>query len=167
MTAIHLRRSMHFVPGANEKMFLKSLASRADSLILDLEDAVTPQKKDDARQVIRDWLESADFGSKEKTVRINPIDSPWGLEDIEVVMQGHPDSLVIPKVSSFQELLKLDKEITKWETQLRLPKKSVNLILITTETPTSILNLPSFTDCERVAAMSWGAEDLALSLIHI
>ena len=62
MTAIHLRRSLHFVPGANEKMFLKSLASGADSLILDLEDAVTPQKKGDARQVIRDWLKSADFG---------------------------------------------------------------------------------------------------------
>jgi len=164
MTAIHLRRSLHFVPGANEKMFLKSLASGADSLILDLEDAVTPQKKGDARQVIRDWLKSADFGGKEKTVRINPVDSPWGLEDIEVVMQGHPDSLVIPKVSTFQELLKLDEEITKWETQLALPKKSVNLILITTETPRSILNLPSFTDCERVAALSWGAEDLAASL---
>ena len=66
MTAIHLRRSMHFVPGANEKMFLKSLASRADSLILDLEDAVTPQKKDDARQVIRDWLGSADLAAKKK-----------------------------------------------------------------------------------------------------
>ena len=79
-------------------------------------------------------------------------------------MQGHPDSLVIPKVSTFQELLKLDEEITKWETQLALPKKSVNLILITTETPRSILNLPSFTDCERVAALSWGAEDLAASL---
>ena len=52
MTAIHLRRSLHFVPGANEKMFLKSLASGADSLILDLEDAVTPQKKGYARQVI-------------------------------------------------------------------------------------------------------------------
>ena len=50
MAAIHLRRSLHFVPGANDKMFLKSLASSADSLILDLEDAVTPQKKDEARQ---------------------------------------------------------------------------------------------------------------------
>ena len=72
MTAIHLRRSLHFVPGANDKMFSKSLASRADSLILDLEDAVTPKKKDDARQVIKDWLNSADFSGKEKTVRINP-----------------------------------------------------------------------------------------------
>lgn len=164
MATIHLRRSLHFVPGANDKMFSKSLASRADSLILDLEDAVTPKKKDDARQVIKDWLNSADFSGKEKTVRINPIDSPWGLKDIEVVMQGHPDSLVIPKVSSYQELQTLDDALTHWESQFELQEKSVNLILITTETPASILNLPSFTDCERVAALSWGAEDLAASL---
>tara|TARA_E500000331_G_scaffold125672_1_gene123312 strand:- start:1331 stop:2233 length:903 start_codon:yes stop_codon:yes gene_type:complete len=164
MATIHLRRSLHFVPGANDKMFSKSLASSADSLILDLEDAVTPKKKDDARQVIKDWLNSADFSGKEKTVRINPIDSPWGLKDIEVVMQGHPDSLVIPKVSSYQELQTLDDALTHWESQLELQEKSVNLILITTETPASILNLPSFTDCERVAALSWGAEDLAASL---
>ena len=164
MATIHLRRSLHFVPGANDKMFSKSLASSADSLILDLEDAVTPKKKDDARQVIKDWLNSADFSGKEKTVRINPIDSPWGLKDIEVVMQGHPDSLVIPKVSSYQELQTLDDALTHWESQLELQEKSVNLILITTETPASILNLPSFTNCERVAALSWGAEDLAASL---
>ena len=164
MATIHLRRSLHFVPGANDKMFSKSLASSADSLILDLEDAVTPKKKDDARQVIKDWLNSADFSGKEKTVRINPIDSPWGLKDIEVVMQGHPDSLVIPKVSSYQELQTLDDALTHWESQLELQEKSVNLILITTETPASILNLPSFTDCERVSALSWGAEDLAASL---
>ena len=164
MATIHLRRSLHFVPGANDKMFSKSLASSADSLILDLEDAVTPKKKDDARQVIKDWLNSANFSGKEKTVRINPIDSPWGLKDIEVVMQGHPDSLVIPKVSTYQELQTLDDALTHWESQLELQEKSVNLILITTETPASILNLPSFTDCERVAALSWGAEDLAASL---
>ena len=114
--------------------------------------------------MIKDWLNSADFSGKEKTVRINPIDSPWGLKDIEVVMQGHPDSLVIPKVSSYQELQTLDDALTHWESQLELQEKSVNLILITTETPASILNLPSFTDCERVAALSWGAEDLAASL---
>ena len=76
MTAIHLRRSLHFVPGANEKMFLKSLASGADSLILDLEDAVTPQKKGDARQVIRDWLKSADFGGKEKPFELTRSIAP-------------------------------------------------------------------------------------------
>jgi len=159
-----LRRSLHFVPGANEKMFLKSLSTNADSLILDLEDAVTPDNKDRARLIIRDWLKTADFKGKEKTVRINPLDTPWGLQDLEIIMQGQPDALVIPKISTLQELEQLDEEMIKWEQQLSLPKLSVDLILITTETPISIINLPTFTQCQRVDALSWGAEDLATAL---
>ena len=159
-----LRRSLHFVPGANEKMFLKSLATNADSLILDLEDAVTPQNKAQARMTIRDWLKTADFGLKEKTVRINPLDTPWGLDDVEVVMQGKPDALVVPKVSSLEELEQLDEIMLKNEKELKLEPLSVGLILITTETPASIINLPTFTQCKRVSALSWGAEDLAAAL---
>ena len=159
-----LRRSLHFVPGANEKMFLKSLASNADSLILDLEDAVTPQNKAQARMTIRDWLNTADFGLKEKTVRINPLDTPWGLEDVEVVMQGKPDALVVPKVSTLKELEQLDEIMSKIEEETKLEPLSVGLILITTETPLSIINLPTFTQCKRVSALSWGAEDLAAAL---
>ena len=159
-----LRRSLHFVPGANEKMFLKSLATNADSLILDLEDAVTPQNKAQARMTIRDWLNTADFGLKEKTVRINPLDTPWGLEDVEVVMQGKPDALVVPKVSTLKELEQLDEIMEKIEEELKLEPLSVDLIIITTETPLSIINLPSFTQCKRVSALSWGAEDLAAAL---
>lgn len=164
MNEKHLRRSLHFVPGANEKMFMKSLSSNADSLILDLEDAVTPDNKASAREIIKDWLKSADFGSKEKTVRINPLDTPWGLDDIAIVMQGQPDAFVVPKVSTIQELELLDFEITKWEKSLGYKDNSVSMILITTETPTSILNLPTFTQCGRVNALSWGAEDLAAAL---
>ena len=65
-----LRRSAHFVPGANEKMLHKSLASNADCLILDLEDAVVPKQKAAARQVVNQWLKDANFGSKERTVRM-------------------------------------------------------------------------------------------------
>ncbi|SVC80705.1 uncharacterized protein METZ01_LOCUS333559, partial [marine metagenome] len=59
---------MHFVPGANEKMLHKSIATNADSLILDLEDAVTPERKDDARATVNDWLGSVDFEGKERSV---------------------------------------------------------------------------------------------------
>ena len=51
-----LRRAVHFVPGGNEKMLNKSLALKADSLVLDLEDAVTPENKDSARQIVTEWL---------------------------------------------------------------------------------------------------------------
>ena len=61
-----LRRSAHFVPGANEKMLHKSIATEADSLILDLEDAVTPDRKDESRQTVAEWLGDVDFQGKRK-----------------------------------------------------------------------------------------------------
>ena len=104
VSADRLRRSCHFVPGANEKMLTKSIASNADCLILDLEDAVTPDRKDDARIIVNDWLGEADFQGKERTVRMNPLDTPWGLKDLEVTMQNAPDAYVVPKVSTLAEL---------------------------------------------------------------
>jgi len=71
--ADRLRRSMHFVPGANRRMLDKALASAADSLILDLEDAVTPEHKDSARRTVAEWLATVDFGRQERCVRMNPL----------------------------------------------------------------------------------------------
>jgi citrate lyase subunit beta/citryl-CoA lyase len=76
-----LRRALHFVPGANEKLLRKSLTLPADSLILDLEDAVAPEQKDDARSTVTAWLREVDFGRQERIVRINPLDTPWGTRD--------------------------------------------------------------------------------------
>ena len=72
-----IRRAAHFVPGANEKMLEKSLGTQADALILDLEDAVTPDNKDSARVTVASWLENVDFGRQERVVRVNPLGSPW------------------------------------------------------------------------------------------
>ena len=159
-----LRRSMHFVPGANEKMLHKSIATNADSLILDLEDAVTPERKDDARATVNDWLGSVDFEGKERSVRINALDTPWALKDIEVTMQNAPDTYVVPKVSTLEEIEDISHEISKWEEAYKHPPKSVSLILVSTETPKSALQVSTFPDCERVVGMTWGAEDLAAAL---
>ncbi|MFT7653887.1 MAG: citrate lyase subunit beta/citryl-CoA lyase [Limisphaerales bacterium] len=159
-----LRRSCHFVPGANEKMLHKSLATAADSLILDLEDAVAPDRKEAARQTVAEWLRDVDFGRHERTVRMNPLDSPWGLDDLRVTMEFAPDAYVVPKVSTLEELTTISSEITKWEHQYGHPQGSVALILICTETPLSALNIATFPQCERVTALSWGAEDLSAAL---
>ena len=159
-----LRRSCHFVPGANEKMLTKSIASNADCLILDLEDAVTPDRKEDARKIVAGWLGDADFCGKERTVRINPLDTPWGLKDIEVTMQHPPDAYVIPKISTLEELHTLSAEVSRWEAHYGHPADAVKFILVCTETPLSALNLQTFPQCERVTAMSWGAEDLSAAL---
>ncbi len=95
-----LRRSAHFVPGANDRMFQKALTTAADSLILDLEDAVTPERKNVAREAVAGWLRDVDFAKQERTVRMNPLDSPWGLADLETTMEHPPDAYVVAKVST-------------------------------------------------------------------
>ncbi len=159
-----LRRSCHFVPGANEKMLTKSLATAADCLILDLEDAVTPDRKDSARQEVARWLQEVDFDQQEKTVRMNPLDSPWGLQDLEVTMAFPPDAYVVPKISTLDELNVISAKLTELEQRYGHVENSVELILVCTETPLSALNIATFPQCERVSAMSWGAEDLSAAL---
>ena len=159
-----LRRSMHFVPGANEKMLLKSLSSQADSLVLDLEDAVIPEHKIRTRRTIAEWLRDIDFGDKEVTVRINPLDTPWGFDDLKETMQNPPDAYVVPKPSHVNDLDLIDTELTQLERFYGHPRRSVSLILIAAETPEGALNLPTFGACPRIVAMSWGAEDLSAAL---
>ena len=159
-----VRRAVHFVPGANEKMLVKSLATDADSLVLDLEDAVTPDRKADARVIIAGWLKDVEFGRQERIVRMNPLDTPWGLEDLRVTMVYPPDAYVVPKVRTLADIQAIDAAIGRLEADYGHPPNEVGLILVSTETPQGVLNLPTFTQCGRVVALSWGAEDLAAAI---
>ena len=145
-------------------MLEKSLETDADSLVLDLEDAVTPERKDEAREAVAGWLKDVDFGSQERTVRMNPLDTPWGLDDLRSTMVYPPDAYVVPKVSTLDELQTIDRTLTDLETQHGHAGGAVGLILVSTETPLGVLNLPTFTQCQRVIALSWGAEDLSAAL---
>ena len=159
-----LRRSVHFVPGANEKMLQKALTTAADSLVLDLEDAVTPERKDITREAVASWLRDVDFAGQERSVRMNPLDTPWGLADLEATMEYPPDVYMVPKVSTLAELQTIDARLTLLERDFDHPPGEVGLILVSTETPLGVLNLPTFTQCKRVIALSWGAEDLSAAL---
>ena len=159
-----LRRAVHFVPGANEKMLNKSLALAADSLVLDLEDAVTPDNKDSARETVTDWLKKIDFGRKERMVRMNPLDTPWGVYDLEMTMQGRPDSYLVPKVRTKEDLFKIDAILTRMEKRLDYAPGEVKLVVLATETPEGLLNIKDFGACPRVDALSWGAEDLSAAI---
>lgn len=159
-----LRRAVHFVPGANEKMLQKSLALPADSLVLDLEDAVTPENKDSAREVVTRWLKEVDFGRQERMVRMNPLDTPWGMKDLEVTMQGKPDSYLVPKVRTKEDLFRIDEMISLMEREYAHPPGEVKLVVLATETPQGLLNIRDFGACPRVDALSWGAEDLSASI---
>jgi len=152
------------VPGGNDRMLAKALGSNADSLILDLEDAVTPDRKDELRGVVASWLADADFGAKEKTVRMNPLDTPWGYADLEATMAMPPDAYVVPKPETVEGLNAIDAELSRLERLHGHPDRGIGLILIASETPLGALNVPTLPQCPRVQAMSWGAEDLSATL---
>ncbi len=159
-----LRRAVHFVPGANEKMLQKSLALPADSLVLDLEDSVTPEQKDAARETVTSWLKHVNFGRQERMVRMNPLDTPWGVADLEITMRGRPDSYLVPKVRTKDDLLQVDIILSRMEREYGYPPGKVKLVVIATETPQGLLNIRDFGYCPRVDALSWGAEDLSAAI---
>ncbi|MGH7340948.1 MAG: aldolase/citrate lyase family protein, partial [Candidatus Rokuibacteriota bacterium] len=91
------RRSLHFVPGGNERMMARALTLPADGLILDLEDAVAPDRKAATRPIVARWLTDLDFGGRERWVRMNPIATGLGVADLEATLPGRPEGYVVPK----------------------------------------------------------------------
>lgn len=158
------RRSLHFVPGGSEKMFEKSLGLAADALILDLEDAVTPDRKDEARKQVASWLRDVDFGDKERLVRINPLDTAWGRDDLETVMASAPDGIVFPKVIDLGDMEQLDAIVSDLEQQNNIAVGSTHVVAVGTEEAAAIFNLSSMVRHKRMSGVAWGAEDLSVSL---
>ena len=159
-----LRRSAHFVPGASQRMLEKSLGLAADGLVLDLEDAVTPEHKDSARETVTRWLAEVDFGRQERIVRMNPLDSPWGRADLEQTMEVAPDAYVVPKLRNREEVHEIDALVTALEQRHGHGAGSVKLILLATETPQGVMNIGTLCDRPRVDALTWGAEDLSAAI---
>ncbi len=157
------RRSLHFVPAGKERMFTRALQLSADALILDLEDSVTPDNKAAARDAVCEWLQ-ADFGRSERLVRINAQDTPWGREDLEAIVAARPDGLVVPKASTRAGVDAIDQIVGALETEHGLEQDSIELILIATESPKAVFNVPQMAQNDRVTALSWGAEDLSAAL---
>jgi citrate lyase subunit beta / citryl-CoA lyase len=159
-----LRRAVHFVPGANDKMLAKSVDLAADTLVLDLEDSVTPDNKESARKTVTEWLQKVDFKGRERMVRMNPLDTPWGVADLEATMAGRPDSYMVPKVRTFDDIVRIDGILSGLEKQYGYPDRSVALLVLATETPQGLLNIKDLGTHPRVDSLSWGAEDLSASI---
>ncbi|MDO9460173.1 MAG: CoA ester lyase [Alphaproteobacteria bacterium] len=94
------RRSVLYMPGSNARALEKARTIPADALILDLEDAVAPDAKDVAREQVCAALRAGGYGKREMVVRVNALDTPWGLADLVAAAAMKPDAVLIPKVSS-------------------------------------------------------------------
>src|SRR4029079_16954356 len=115
------RRSMHFVPGGQEKMIAKALTLPADAFILDLEDAVPPDRKGERRPIVLRWLRELDFGERERWVRMNPIAAGLGVADLEGTIAGRPEGYVVPKPRHAGDVREIAQNLDRLEHQHGLP----------------------------------------------
>jgi citrate lyase subunit beta / citryl-CoA lyase len=158
------RRSLHFVPGGNERMIAKALTLPADGLILDLEDAVAPDRKAATRPIVREWL-ARDFGGRERWIRMNPISTELARDDLAETIAGRPDGYVVPKPRHAGDIREIAQLLDRLEHRHGIAPGSTRLLPIATETPEGLLNIREVAAASpRIVAISWGIEDLGAAM---
>ena len=157
-------RSMLFVPGDRPERFAKAVASGADAVILDLEDAVAPAQRPQAREAIAAFL-ATELRQAPLWVRINPVQSGEALADLAAVVAGRPDGIILPKARGGADVLQLDHWLQALEAARGLAAGGIRVMPMVTETAMALLHMASFVPSPaRVQALTWGAEDLATEL---
>jgi citrate lyase subunit beta/citryl-CoA lyase len=101
---IRPRRSLLFMPGSNARALEKARNLPADGIILDLEDSVAPEAKAIARDQIAQAIAAKGFGRREVLIRVNALDSPWWIDDVNMAGKAQPDGILFPKISSVDDL---------------------------------------------------------------
>ena len=157
------RRSVLYMPAANERALEKAKSIPADAIIFDLEDAVAPDAKEVARGQAIAAATSGEYGNRELTIRCNGLDTPWGADDLAAVGAASvagsgPAAVVIPKVSSVAYLDDIDARLSAAGAPATLR------IWAMVETPTAILDVRAIAAHPRVAVLVMGTNDLAKEL---
>jgi citrate lyase subunit beta / citryl-CoA lyase len=157
--AIRPRRSVLYMPGANERALEKAKGLPADALILDLEDAVAPDAKVEARARVCAAAASGEYGSKEITIRANGLDTEWHADDIRAIAEAGPAAVVVPKVNSVAEVAAIEKGLEA----AGAPDHTKIWAML--ETPIAMLHAEEIAAAsERLAVLVMGTNDLAKEL---
>jgi len=161
-------RSMLFIPGDSEKKMAKVPTCGADAVILDLEDSVSPENKPLARRLVPDFLRATPRGQRavQYWVRVNPFDTGLTLDDLAAIMPGAPDGIMQPKTKDPQDVRRLSHYLDALEATHGLERGSVKILPVATETAIAPFTLGQFATAglERLAGLTWGAEDLSAAL---
>lgn len=158
MSKLRPRRSVLYMPAANERALEKAKTIASDALIFDLEDAVSPESKDAARENAVKAASSGDYGKREITIRCNGLDTPWGAADIVAAAKSCASSIVIPKVNNAAEV----DEVSKHLDAAGAPKEMTIWAMV--ETPAAIFNAREIASHPRVAVLVMGTNDLVKEL---
>ncbi len=152
------RRSALYMPGANARALEKAKTISADCLILDLEDAVAPDAKSDARTAVCEAVSAGGYGPREVVIRMNALDTEWGGEDLAAAVKAGPDTILAPKVNHGSDIERLDEALT----DASAPKELGLWVMI--ETPLALLNIAGIAAAgahTRLSGFVMGTNDLA------
>ena len=153
------RRTVLYLPGANARALEKSRTLDADSLILDLEDAVAPDAKATAREQVAAAVDAGGFGHREVLVRVNAADTAWFEPDIAAVAAAPPDGVLVPKVSSAADVAEVEAALAAAGAPADLPLWAM------LETPRAVLDAAAVTAAsDRLVGFVMGTNDLAKEL---
>ncbi|PVE24482.1 CoA ester lyase [Microvirga sp. KLBC 81] len=160
MFAIRPRRSALYMPGSNARAVEKAKTLPADTVIFDLEDAVAPDLKAEARAAVCEAVKAGGYGARELVIRINGLNTPWGEADLAAAASAAPDAILIPKVSSPHDLVEVGRRLSA----LRAPEKTRIWAMI--ETPLAILQAKDIAavaqdETSRLSCFIMGTNDLA------
>lgn len=162
---MRLRRCELSTPGSNEKMIEKALGTAADVVFLDLEDAVAPNQKVEARGKVIQALRSLNWGNKTRAIRMNNIETEYAYQDvIEVVEKAgeYLDLIIIPKVKAARDVFWVDTLLTQIESRLKMKKKIALEVLI--EEVQALINVEKIAKSSpRLEAIIFGPGDFSAS----
>jgi citrate lyase subunit beta/citryl-CoA lyase len=158
-------RSLLFVPADSEKKLDKGLTSGADALIVDLEDSVSADRKAAARATALAFLQSAKREGRKLLVRVNALDTGLTDDDLDAVVPGRPDAIMLPKCAGGVSVTHLHAKLSAREAMTGLPDGGIGIVALATETAASLFTTGTYPGSSpRLAALTWGAEDLSADL---
>lgn len=165
--ALPRMKSWLFAPGDSEKKLAKAIASEADIALLDLEDSVAPENKPAARMLVAQTLAQHENRAR-LWVRINPLTTADAIADLAAIMPSAPGGVFLPKAEGAADISRLHHYLTAFEAAFGLAQDSTLIAALVTETAAAMFRTGEYagdySGRERLAAMSWGAEDLSSAL---
>ena len=158
------RRSFLFTPGDSVRKIEKAAQLGVDTIILDLEDAVAIEQKENARQLVSTALRDINFGRTERLVRINAVETDFFAADLDVIAARIPDGIVLPKVETAVHMQKIDDYLSAAERANGRSEGAIRLFALI-ETALGVMNIKEIAQASpRLDALLFGAEDLAVDV---